>query len=275
MHVLAARSGSRRAAQLLLATLTLAVTPPVVAQHGSATAGDALARGRALFDQAEGHYAAGRYAEAVKLYLRVHALTNHPDMLFNAANAYERMGEFKLAATYLRRYVASPGAEDVTVCMERIGRLEATHEQRQREVRSLRAFSRQDARAERAARASKRSGLLSYLLLGVGAGVVGGSVVTGVLSKRAGDDAAANCAEGGVCLADAKADLDRERRLALVSDVLLGVGVAAVGTGVVLLIIKASRAEGAEAPQRRAARWQIDASPMGGRGAALGLRGTF
>ena len=205
----------------------------------------------------------------------MYALTQHPDMLFNAANAYERMGEFQRAATSLRRSAASPSAEDVEVCMERIGRLEAAHEQRQRELQVLRASSRQDARAIHATRRSKRVSILSYVLLGVGVGALGGSVATGMLSKKAGDDAAANCAESGICLGQAKTDLDRERRLALMSDVLLGVGAATVGTGLVLLLVNALSSGDAEAPRQRAARWQIDASPLVGRGAVLGLRGAF
>lgn len=275
MHVVFARSGWRRAAPLLLAILVLAGVSPSLAQEGTSTEADAPMKGRELFLQAEGHYAAGRYAKAVKLYLKVYAMTQHPDMLFNAANAYERMGEFQRAATYLRRYAASPGAEDVEVCMERIGRLEAAHEQRQREVQVLRASSRQDARARQARRRGQRVSVLSYVLLGVGVGALGGSVATGLLSNKAGDDAAAKCAESGICLSQAKTDLDRERRFALVSDVLLGVGAAAAGTGLVLLLVNALSSEDAEAPRQRAARWQIDASPLVGRGAVLGLRGAF
>ncbi len=113
----------RRPALLALASLILiaSMTEPALADPKR---DDAEKRAQKLFQVGDDHYAAGRYEEAVVHFQQAYELSQQPALLFNMANAYERMGEYEKAAEHLRRYLESPKAEDVASVRERIRRLE-------------------------------------------------------------------------------------------------------------------------------------------------------
>lgn len=211
-------------------------------------------RARELFLRGESHYAAGRYEKAADLYQRAYDLSERPELLFNIANCYERTGEYRKAANYLRRYLDSPRAKDVVSVRERIQRLEIAAEERERELeRMLEARrdeerdeeeDREEARDDRRvvvvegsdekARSGKQQA--GFLLIAGGAAGVVGAVVFGVASASAGRDAEQLCGDGGLCPASAESALEREERFALFSDLSLGLGLVSAGVGVYLLI---------------------------------------
>ncbi|MBX2804205.1 MAG: hypothetical protein KTR31_41475 [Myxococcales bacterium] len=89
----------------------------------SSTSGDD-SRARELFMEGDAHYAAGRYEEAAIRFHEAYQLSARPELLFNLANVYERLTEYDRAAEYLRRYLQSPGVDDVESARQRLRRLE-------------------------------------------------------------------------------------------------------------------------------------------------------
>jgi hypothetical protein len=63
-----------------------------------------------LYKQATKLYNEGRYGQAIKKFKRAYQIVKKPVLLFNIASSYERMGKFKLAVDYYRKYL--------TVCPE-------------------------------------------------------------------------------------------------------------------------------------------------------------
>jgi tetratricopeptide (TPR) repeat protein len=255
-----------------------------------ATQGDAQAK--KLFAQGEAHYAAGRYPDAIKHYKQAYALSKRAPILFAIGNAYERMGAYDKAAATLRRYLEAPNAKGRQLISERIGRLEATHAQKQRERRAEEArkkkaaadkaaaakraaadkrAAKNAARKNTAARRQKRSNTLSYVLLGVGALAVGGAIGLGLAANSAGDDAEANC-RSGLCNGTAHDDIDRQKALALSSDIALGVGVASITVGAILLLRNLLSDDGPE--RRQASSVDLNAAPLAS-GVSISLSGRF
>jgi tetratricopeptide (TPR) repeat protein len=259
---------------LLLAS---ALAAAVLVSSGArvARADDNEQRAREAFKTGDDHYAAGRYEESVKHFKLAYDLSKLPALLFNIANAYERMGEYEKAAEYLRQYLDSPKAENVASVRERIRRLELSAEARKRDQPSDAAGGEggsqpasdqesastagpadvtsgsPDATLQRdGAGRSRKSKALPYTLLAVGAVGIAGGIGFGIVSKRAGDDADELCNDDNLCPRAAEAKLDRQRRFALASDISLGVGVAAVGAGVLLLLLRDDDKE----PERSALR---------------------
>jgi hypothetical protein len=76
-----------------------------------------------------------------------------------------------------------------------------------------------------------------WAMVGVGAAVLAGAGVTGILTIQLDDDLSAKCDAAHKCAPDLQGDVDRLDTLALTTDVLLGVGAAAVITGTLLLTV--------------------------------------
>ncbi len=87
----------------------------------------ALAKARALFDEASAAYQAGRYDRAVELFLSAYDLSRAPGILFNVAQAYRLRGEAfcDRALVYYRRSLEEdPGADNRPEIEERIAEME-------------------------------------------------------------------------------------------------------------------------------------------------------
>ncbi len=96
-------------------------TPPAGAEAPATPEGalptDPVARGRALFTQANAAYLAGRYAEALALFRQIVDIPGLPDevhrmMLWNMARCLEGLGNNVAAIAMLRVYLAQPGLSD-------------------------------------------------------------------------------------------------------------------------------------------------------------------
>ncbi|MBK8480771.1 MAG: hypothetical protein IPL40_06310 [Proteobacteria bacterium] len=258
-----AANQARRWTSTLGLALWLVMSPTLATAQTAepAVAGDSDAQNRLMFNEAEAHYAAGRYRQAAGLFARVYDRTQKPQLLFNLANCYERMGEARTAAMYLRRYAEIPGVPGADLARERIGRLEARDEQRQRELQTM--AQARDTSATGAATATPvdkgdtgPSRIGPIVVMSVGAAAIVAGVVTGVMALKARDDAKSACMTGDLCPASAKDDIDRQRSLAGTTDVLIGVGSAAVVGGVAWLVINHLTAKKAE----RATAWRLGAS---------------
>lgn len=274
---IAAKAGWRRISTAGVALwLVLGPTIATAQTPEAAPAADADAENRLMFSEAESHYAAGRYRQAAGLFARVYDKTQKPQLLFNLANCYERMGEARTAAMYLRRYADIPGVPGADLARERIGRLEAREEQRQQELQVMSkaretpvaAAPGTSAPADKGPRGPSKVGPI--VVLSVGAAAIAAGVVTGVMALGARDDAKSACKTGDLCPASAKDDIDRQRSLAGTTDVLIGVGAAAVIGGVTWLVINHLAAKKIE----RATAWRLGAS-YDSRAVSVGLGRSF
>src|SRR5688572_18048653 len=81
----------------------------ILLASNAATAQDAVERARPHFDAGQQYYADGEFASALREFRRAHELTQHPELLYNIALCYERLGELDRAVETLERYLASEG----------------------------------------------------------------------------------------------------------------------------------------------------------------------
>jgi tetratricopeptide (TPR) repeat protein len=81
-------------------------------------------RAKELFRLGAAAYEEGRYEDAVELFLEAHALTRNPKILFNIANARERMGDLPGCLAALREYLGYTIDEERQVISRRIATLE-------------------------------------------------------------------------------------------------------------------------------------------------------
>lgn len=100
---------------MLLAVLCLA--SPAAAQS------DDLAKGHYMAGQA--YYNQARYSEAIREFLEAYRLSPKPALLYNIAQAYERMGKIEEAVAQLKKYLsAAPDASDRGAVEERLKNLQ-------------------------------------------------------------------------------------------------------------------------------------------------------
>ncbi len=226
-------------------------------------------RAKALFLEAERHYAAARYQQAAKSYLEAYRLSKRPELLFNLGNTHERMGQHAQAARYLRRYLESQDAIAPGAIRSRIRALEKQASASSQSMGSAPVInqsvetkpeaptSQKSTRPSRAPMTDKpsqpkpeiptpqnpqisdrpagSSNIPAYILLGSGGAVLAGSLAIGLLANSAGTEGERLC-NGSLCRSEASSDLDRQRSLALTSDIMLGVGAATAIVGAVWLV---------------------------------------
>ncbi|MFH0899345.1 MAG: tetratricopeptide repeat protein [Pseudomonadota bacterium] len=113
---------------LLLAGLLAAHSRQAAAEE------DTLHAARVHFQAGEQYYVRGRYEEAIREFKEAHRLSSKPALLYNIAEAYERLGDLEQARDFLEQYLASGSAaadeaeairEKIKVLEERIARMRA------------------------------------------------------------------------------------------------------------------------------------------------------
>jgi tetratricopeptide (TPR) repeat protein len=92
-----------------------------------------IERARRLFVEATEHYQAGRLDEALARFLQAWRIVPGPELAYNVARTYERMGEARRGIEFYRQYLARarPDAAERADVERRIAELEAVA-QRQR-----------------------------------------------------------------------------------------------------------------------------------------------
>lgn len=81
-------------------------------------------RAKDLFRQGAAAYEEGRYEDAVELFLGAHALTHNPKILFNVANARERMGDLAGCRDALQEYLRFTIDEERQIIARRIAAID-------------------------------------------------------------------------------------------------------------------------------------------------------
>lgn len=205
----------------------LALAPlPALAQSGNDE------QARALYAEGDRHYNEGRYELAVQAFQRAYELSGRPLLLFNLANAYERLGRYYDALQALRGYAPHAPPNETAQVTARISALE----QRAAEFGQTSAGS---------GGSSTNDALLipGVALLGAGALLGVGGIVTAVLALDAQAAAADGCvaSEGQTfCDAEVRGSIDDGFLFALLADIGIFAGSAIVVTGVLLVVLGVS-----------------------------------
>ncbi|MFZ5481264.1 MAG: hypothetical protein ACOZNI_31180 [Myxococcota bacterium] len=194
------------------------------------------ARARELFQNGSELYEEGQYEAAIVAWEEAYRLSSRPLLLFNIANALERLGRWQEAMKYLTRYRAYAEDEEREVLDRRIRAILARIEEQDTQKKAN-PPSPPPPEPKREASAFP---VLPVALFGAGGAGVATGVGFGLAALAARQDAAEACTERGgatLCTEAAGDALQREKTGALVADVALGVGAACAIGGVVTLLV--------------------------------------
>jgi hypothetical protein len=281
--VLALVSQALRVAPLAFAAFaTLAVPRPVLAQGKKAPAtapkDPKLADAKKLFDDGALAYGRGDYEQAIKLWDQSYALSQQPLILYNLANAWEKLGDFKKTRENLGKWRDAAPPEEREMLDLRLKNLDARIE---REEEAARKAAAEKAALEAQRRVPvpvppDRSWVPGAVVAGVGAAAVIAGVAVDLVAngKRPSPSLCMKASNGQtLCQTAAEGPISTSNRMAIAGDVTWIVGAAAVATGVVLILVRKKPPRDMAAPPPAAALWVAPLVSVGGSGAILG--GSF
>ena len=217
-------------------------------------------RARDLFENGKRLYDEGLYDDAVAAWEAAYNLS--PDkhlLLYNIANAYERLGRYQEALDNLNRYRALAPAEERETLERRMRNIERRLKEQQAATaeatpapapatnsNGTASLSVQNTSTSKPAPAGPNPGGLA-LVVGGGAGVAVGGVLGGLaLQQRA--QAQALCVESAsgqtLCPTDAQPFIDQDRNLSLGGDIAMIAGGVALGAGLIVIIADAATGRG-------------------------------
>ena len=220
---------------------------------------DQLDQAETTFFKGLAAYRAGRFDEAIADFQKAYALSKHRDMLFNLGRSYEGKGDKANAVTAYRRYLATDPVDESAI-IQRIKQLGGDPTPLIPKGEDPKAAPGLDPTQEAPEIATQGTNPWPWVLVGVGAVGVGVGTVLGV---QALDDADAARSESSRSAAESLKD-DAESG-ALLADVSVGLGLVALGAGVVWLLLDEEEDDGTP-------RVEVQAS---GTHFGLGVNGTF
>lgn len=222
----------------MLVMLSCCLSGPALAQNRDAEA-------RRLFEDGDRLYQEGRYEDAIVRFEESYALSGRPLLLFNMANAYERLARYASAADALRRYLPNAAPAETEMIQTRITMLE----RRAAEQQAPTPTPTPDP-AVPPVTATDGGGLTGtqvagVVLLGSGAALLVGGVVVGLLTLDPRSQLDELCVEG-TCPRAAEDPASQNSTLSLLADIGMFGGVALAIGGLVLVLV--GGADQAEAP---------------------------
>ena len=259
------------------ALVVAVAAPATVAAQGAdppaaETAGDADTRARDAYKKGDALYAEGDYEGAIEQFKLAYDLSQRPALLFNLANAYERVGRYAEALEALEGYAPTAPETDRERIRKRIDSLRKRVEEESQPAPAPTTTAAPTASAAPTApppaSASQppppRPGpvrdpgedkggeegsapILGYTLLGVGGIGLAVGAFFGFSALGARDSAKKACSSDKTCPSGAQDDLDQDSQHSLIADISLGVGVAALAAGFYLVLTHDSGSSDASA----------------------------
>lgn len=230
---------------LVLVTVLVASFATVV-QPARAQAGDDDVRAKELYRNGEQLYEEGLYEDAVVAWENAYELSKRPLLLYNIANALERIGRWEEALERINQYRAFAPEEERETLNRRMRAIERRLEQKRAdEEASLRdrAATTNTGSSVMLQPRSRRSsgpppGAIALMALG-GGGVAAGSVFGGLAigARLEAQDLCRGVGEAVLCPDTAADALNRDARYSLGADIGLAVGGASLGAGIILAIL--------------------------------------
>lgn len=193
---------------------------------------------RILYENGAMLYDEGRYEDAIAAWQEAYRLSQRSVLLFNIANAEERVGRYREALDHLNRYRAFAPPEERETLDRRIANLE----RRLNESSSTTTTTTTPTTSTPppAAEPASKTRVLPIVLFGVGGAGLATGGVFGALALSARADAEAACvssAAGYICSSAASDAIAADKTRSLVADIGFGVGALGLIGGVVTLVI--------------------------------------
>jgi tetratricopeptide (TPR) repeat protein len=196
-------------------------------------------RARLHFEAGRSHYEEGAYDRAREEFVRAWELSRRPPLLLNLAQANERLARYDEAAQNIEEYLAlDPSFAERDLLQRRIENLRRlARERAPAPVEPAAPLAVHDAMAQpRPSSSGPDGGLIGGAAAALGVGGAGLVLwgVFGGLTIAEDSELASGCGATVECTADDVADLDT---FSLAADISMGVGIAGVAVGTVLLIV--------------------------------------
>lgn len=227
---------------MLLLLTVLSLTPPTFAQAAESPAQADIDRAKQLFRNGATLYDEGRYEDAIVAWEEAYNLSKEPVLLFNIANAQERLGRYQDAYDTLNRYRAFAPESEREALERRLVNLEA----RLREQPAPVAPPPTQVEAPREG-GQARALILPAALYGVGVAGLGVGTGFGLRALGAREEAAGLCAPtsvSAVCPSAASDAIALDRQSALLSDVGFAVGIVGVVGGTATMFLGRAESSG-------------------------------
>lgn len=251
--MLAGQMGTFRHPLSIVLALGLAWAAVPSAQVASAQA-DGEQDARHHFRLGSAHHESGHFEEAADEFEESYRLSHRPELLHNIYVAHRDAGNAAQAANALERYLAAmPDLENRAMLERRLVGLRrmAAAGQTSSETNAETAASQEAASSESPSSSEHDTasveideaaggGLspVGFIVAGIGAAALIGGAITGALAMSAESELESNCPDGACPPGyDYMGPAGSGRTLALTTDILIPVGVAAVAAGVVLILV--------------------------------------
>jgi tetratricopeptide (TPR) repeat protein len=243
--------------RVLEAVLAIAlVASPAFAQSKPAIPpADDVEAAKAHFAAGSAYYDQANYGDAVREFNEAYRLSHRSDLLYNISLCYERLSQYDNAIKALNQYLGErPDAPDKVKIQSRIENLNKLRDQ-QAQPKPTETTAPPPRPAETApppvpaptaaaapsVERPRRWWVPGTAVAIVGAAVLGASLGTGLAANAKYNDLVNQCGTTKVCNPSLQNERDVGQALAISSDVLLGVGAAAVVTGAILLIVQSRK----------------------------------
>jgi len=228
----------------LVAFVIFGLSSPLAMAQGGGTSD---ARARELYKNGERLYEEGLYEEAISAWELAYELSERPLLLYNIANALERIGRYGEALDRLNQYRAFAPLEEWEVLERRMRSLERRIEQkREKEKKEREAREALRSSGAEVRKPTSRGGAASpphpagVTLIGLGTAGLTTGVVFGLLAIENRTDILTMCRTSGdlfLCPDAAATALERDNRYSTAADLGIVGGVVSIGAGVVLSIL--------------------------------------
>jgi tetratricopeptide (TPR) repeat protein len=217
-----------------LFVVVLLYTAQIQAAEPPLSSGDEEAA-KAHFLAGSAYYEQANYIDAVREFNEAFRLSQRPDLLYNIALAYERLEKWDNAIYALKRYLRDkPDAQDRKTIQTRIDNME------KKKAAALAVAAPPPPALPPPAPAPKPRHVASLVVGSVGLGALVAAIGTGVSALQIKDDLEMVCRRQ-LCPTSQQAQSEKGYALAVSTDVLIGVGAAAVLVGVVLFVVESRR----------------------------------
>lgn len=246
----------------ILGHLSLAVALTLAGASVASAQAEGEQDARHHFRLGSAHYDSGHFAEAAREFEESYRLSRRPELLNNIYVAHRDAGNAGAAADALERYLAEmPDVENREMLEQRLaglrrmaaanqssaatdGGAEANPDDPPTRDASAEVSASHETTTDTTPDTSDGGGgggglsPVGFIVAGVGAAALIGGVITGSMALSTQSELESNCPDG-VCPPgyDYAGPADSGRTLALLTDILIPVGVAAVAAGVVLIIV--------------------------------------
>jgi len=256
----------------VLSTIVMTVAVP-----GSAWADEEDVRARELYRNGEQLYEEGLYEDAIVAWERAYELSGRPLLLYNIANALERIGKWEEALRRINQYRAFATEAERETLDRRMRAIERRIDEKKSQVEPDEKTADPDPNPSSSLilkpqqkAYSPSPGPVALSITG-GIGLAIGGVLT-VMTQQARSEASALCRQTGeisLCPDTASDALNRDAQFSLGADLSMSLGAAALGTGIILGVLDR---QGLLRPKKK----QVLLVPGAGPGlATLRLEGTF